>query len=66
MSFLFSLVLGSVFHEYKVSSLSKFEGVFARRHSFQGKLLIAVKRKNLRQRIMYSYGHPGSFEILLS
>ena len=31
---LFSFVLGSVFHEEKVSSLNKFEGVFAQRHSF--------------------------------
>ena len=32
--FLFSFVLGSVFHEDKVSSLSKFERVFTQRHSF--------------------------------
>ena len=32
--FPFSFVLGSVFHEDKVSSLNKFEGVFAQRHSF--------------------------------
>ena len=31
--FLFSLVLGSVFHEDKVSSLNKFEEVFTQRHS---------------------------------
>ena len=34
MLFLFSFVLGSVFHEDKDSSLNKFEGVFAQRHSF--------------------------------
>ena len=32
--FLFSFVLGSVFHEDKVLSLNKFEGVFAQRNSF--------------------------------
>ena len=32
--FLFSFLLGSVFHEHKVSSLNMFEGVFAQRHSF--------------------------------
>ena len=26
-----------------------------------GLILIAVTRKYLKQRIMYSYGHPGSF-----
>ena len=34
MLFLFSFVLGLVFHEDKVSSLSKFEAVFAQRCSF--------------------------------
>ena len=33
--FLFSFVPGSMFHEDKVSSLSKFERVSAQRHSFQ-------------------------------
>ena len=32
--FLFSFVLGSVFHEGEVSSLNKFQGDFAQRHSF--------------------------------
>ena len=32
--FPFSFVLGSMFQEDKVSSLNKFEGVFAQRHSF--------------------------------
>ena len=32
--FLFSFVLGSAFREDKVSSLNKFKGVFAQRHSF--------------------------------
>ena len=32
--FLFSFILRSVFHEDKVSSLNKVEGVFAQRHSF--------------------------------
>ena len=32
--FLFSFALGSVFHEDKVKSLNKFEGVFAQRHLF--------------------------------
>ena len=32
--FLFSLVLGSVIHEDKFSSLNKFEGIFVQRCSF--------------------------------
>ena len=32
--FLFSFILGSVFHEDKVSSLNKFERVLTQRHSF--------------------------------
>ena len=59
--FLFLFVLGSVFHEDEVSSLNKFEGVFAQGHSFMKAILIAVTRKYLKRRIMYSYGHAGSF-----
>ena len=56
--FLFSFVLGSVFHEDKVSSLDKIEGVFVQRHSF---MKATYCRKYLKRRIMYTYGHPGSF-----
>ena len=55
--FLFSLFLGSVFHEVKVSSLHKLEGVCAQRHSF---MKAAYCRNYLKRRIIYSYGYPGS------
>ena len=55
--FLFSFFLGSVFHEDKDSSLNKLEGCFF----FAQRLLVAASRKYLKRRIMYSYGHAGSF-----
>ena len=59
---LFSFVLGSVFHEDKVSSLNKLEGVFAERHSFmKATYRLYSTRKCLKRIIMYSYGHSGSF-----
>ena len=65
--FLLSLVLGSVFlnanglveYEDEISSLDKLEWGFAERSFF---FIRAVYRsKYLKRRIMYSYGHPGSF-----
>ena len=65
--FLLSLVLGSVFldaiglveYEHEISSLDKLEWGFAELSFF---FIRAVYRsKYLKRRIMYSYGHPGSF-----
>ena len=58
--FPFSFVLGSVFHEDKVSSLSKFEGV-SHKGIHLRKPLIAFTRKYLKRIIMCRYGHPGWF-----
>ena len=58
--FLFSFVRGSVLHKIKVSSLNKFEGVSAQRHSF----LKATYRRYayiFETENYVSYGHPGSF-----
>ena len=66
--FLLSLVLASVFldaiglveYEDEISSLDKLEWAFAELFFFF--FIRAVYRsKYLKRRIMYSYGHPGSF-----
>ena len=64
--FLLSLVLGSVFldaiglveYEDEISSLDKLEWSFAERSFF---IRAVYRSKYLKRRIMYSYGHPGSF-----
>ena len=69
--FLLSLVIGSVFldaidlveYEDEISSLDKLEWGFAERSFFFFFFFIRVvyRSKYLKRRIMYSYGHPGSF-----
>ena len=64
--FLLSLVLGSVFldaiglveYEYEISSLDNLEWGFAELSFF---IRAFYRSKYLKRRIMYSYGHPGSF-----
>ena len=57
--FLFSFSLELVFHEREVSSLNTdLEGIFAQRHCF---MKATYRCKYLKLRIMYSNGHPGSF-----
>ena len=66
--FLLSLVLGSVFldaiglveYEDEISSLDKLEWGFAERIFFFF-IRATYRREYLKRSIMYSYGHPGSF-----
>ena len=67
--FLLPLVLGSVFldaiglveYEDEISSLDKLEWGFAELSFFLFFIRAVYRSKYLKRRIMYSYGHPGSF-----
>ena len=50
----------------KVSSLNKFERVFAQRHSCMKATYRHYAKIFLKRRIMYSYGHPGSFNSVIT
>ena len=50
--------IGLVEYEDEVSSLDKLEWGFAERSLF---IRAVYRSKYLKRRIMYSYGHPGSF-----
>ena len=51
--------IGLVEYEDEVSSLDKLEWGFAERSLF---ITAVYRSKHLKRRIMYSYGHPGSFK----